>query len=276
MTAPLHAMGAAVLFGLSTPLAKTLLATVPPHLLGGLFYLGSGLGLALLAARRAPLERAHLGWLALGVLCGGVLAPPLQLLGVRMAPASTAALLMNLESAATALIAWIAFREPVSRHTAAGMAFIVAGGLVLAWSGWEWSGAAGPLAIAGACVLWGLDNNATAKVSGQDAVRIAALKGLVAGGTNTALALASGSTLPPATQIAGSLAIGFVCYGLSLVMFVRALRDLGAARTGAYFAISPFVGALVGFLMHGDPLTARFGAAALLMAIGVGLHLTER
>lgn len=280
MTSPLHtgvaaALGAAALFGLSTPLAKGLLATVPPQLLGGLFYLGSGLGLSAVAVRRAPLARSQAGWLALAVLCGGVLAPPLQLLGVRLAPASTASLLLNLEGVFTALLAWTLFREHVNRRTAAGMLLIVAGGLVLGWSGFEWRGAGGPLAIAAACLLWGLDNNATQRVSGQDAVRIAALKGLVAGAVNTALALASGASLPSAAPLVRALAIGFACYGLSLVLFVRALRELGTARTGAYFSLAPFVGAAAGLYLHGEPFTAQLAAATTLMAGGLWLHLTE-
>jgi drug/metabolite transporter (DMT)-like permease len=276
------ALLAAVLFGLSTPLAKGLLSGVQPQLLGGLFYLGSGLGLSLLGAARGsggstvPMGRYERWWLAAAILCGGILAPPLQLVGIQRTPTSTASLLLNFEGVFTALLAWVAFREHVNARTAAGMAFIVAGGAVLAWTGsFEWQGLAGALAICGACLLWGLDNNFTQKVSGQEATRIAAIKGLVAGTVNSGLALAGGSQLPAPLHVCGALVIGFLSYGLSLVLFVLALRGLGTARTGAYFSLAPFVGAFVGLVLWREPLTGQLVAATALMALGLGLHLTE-
>lgn len=259
------ALTAAVLFGLATPLAKGLIATVSPHLLGGLFYLGSGIGLSVigfLKKSRAPagawISGREAAWLGAAILCGGIVAPPLQLLGVQRTPSSTASLLLNLEGVFTAVLAWVVFREHVNRRTALGMVAIVAGGAVLTWSGsFAWSGLSGALAIVGACFFWGLDNNFTQKVAGLEATRTAAIKGLVSGGVNCTLALAAGAQMPAAGPLAAALVLGFLSYGLSLVMFVLALRGLGTARTGAYFSLAPFVGSFVGLVLWKEPLTVQ-------------------
>jgi drug/metabolite transporter (DMT)-like permease len=178
---------------------------------------------------------------------------------------------------ATALVAWFVFRENFDRRIALGMAAIAAGAVVLSWHGaLGFEGVLGPLAIVGACLAWAIDNNLTRKVSLSDPVQIAMLKGLVAGSINLVLALWRGTGSPGLGDIASGAAIGLLGYGISLVMFVFALRAIGAARTGAYFATSPFIGALVAFAMLGEPLTWQVAFAGLLMAMGLWLHLTER
>jgi drug/metabolite transporter (DMT)-like permease len=282
----LYAVLAALTFGASTPFAKQLVGELHPVMLAALLYLGSGVGLSgCLLARRAiaggghaaPLVRADLPWLAAIVATGGVLGPVLLLAGLRGTPASSAALLLNLEMVFTFLVAWIGFREHVDRHLALGAALIVAGSVVLAWR--EWSGLGVPwaaLAIAAACLCWALDNNLTRKLAGGDALQIAALKGLAAGVVNLALALGIGLELPGAGPIAAAGALGFVGYGLSLVLFVLALRHLGTARTGAYFALAPFAGAALSMWLLAEPAPAAFWLAALLMGAGIWLHLSER
>ncbi|HEX9398292.1 MAG TPA: DMT family transporter, partial [Burkholderiales bacterium] len=191
--------------------------------------------------------------------------------------ASGAALLLNAEGVFTALIAWFAFRENFDRRIALGMLAIVAGAALLAWPGDAQLGSALPaLAVLGACLAWGLDNNLTRRVSLSDATFIAMVKGLAAGATNTALAFAVGAKLPGAGVLAMSLVLGFVSYGLSLSLFVVALRQLGTARTGAYFSTAPFAGAALAIAFLGEPAGWRFAASAALMALGVWLHLTER
>lgn len=277
------ALLAAVLFGLSTPLAKGLLSNVPPQLLAGLFYLGSGLGLLVVnrvrgseSVRRPPVVRSEAVWLCAAVLCGGILAPPLQLIGIQHTPTSMASLLLNLEGVFTALVAWTLFREHVNMRTALGMGFIVAGGIALTWSGpVERRGPSGALAICGACFLWGLDNNFTQKVSGIEATRIAAIKGLVAGVVNCSLAFLGGAQIPGALHLASALFLGFLSYGLSLVLFVHALRGLGTARTGAYFSLAPFVGAILGLILWREAPSGDLAVATVLMGLGLWLHLTE-
>lgn len=275
------ALAAALLFGASTPLAKMLLGEISPWLLAGLLYLGSGLGLALARAltraERIRLGGGETGWLAAAVLAGGVLAPVLLMWGLARMPASGAALLLNAEAVFTALIAWFVFRENFDRRIVLGFALIVAGVLVLSWPGAARFGAALPaLAVIGACLAWGIDNNLTRKVALADARYVAMVKGIAAGTTNTVLALALGARLPELSLAGMAAALGFVGYGISLVLFVRALRDLGTARTSAYFSTAPFAGALVGLALLGEPLSLSLGMAAALMACGVWLHLRER
>jgi len=282
----LAALAAAVLFGASTPLAKQLLGEVAPWRLASLLYLGSGLGLTLYAllrgiaggeATEAPLRAPDWPWLLGAVAFGGVLGPVLLMYGLRATSAATGSLLLNLESVLTAAIAWVVLRENVDRRIFLGMLAIVAGGALLSWSpAGGASSAIGMLAIAGACLCWAIDNNLTRAVSGGDPVQVAAIKGWVAGGTNLALASAFGQPWPSAAMLAGSALVGFVGYGLSLVLFVRALRALGAARTGAYFSTAPFVGAAIAIAWLGEAPTAVFWGAGALMALGVWLHLSER
>lgn len=290
---PLKALASAALFGLSAPLAKGLLGSAPPQLLAALLYLGSGGGLlvAWLVRRRraAPgeaggsgpaeraLERADLPWLAGATLFGGVAGPLLLLLGLARTPASTTSLLLNLEGVFTAVLAWTLFREHAHRRTVTGMALIAIGGAVLAWQGGAgWAGAAGPLAIAGACLCWGVDNNLTQRISSGDPVQVASIKGLVAGSANLAIALALGARATGAAPVAAALTLGLFSYGLSLVLFILALRELGAARTGAYFSTAPFIGGAAAVLLRAEPVTGLLLGGGALMAAGVTLHLTER
>jgi drug/metabolite transporter (DMT)-like permease len=282
------ALASAALFGASTPLAKLLLGAVDPWLLAGVLYLGAGLGLALArpwlrrlgeggaAAAEAPLRRADRPWRAAVVFFGGVLGPVLLMLGLARTDAAAAALLLNLESLATLMIAWLVFRENVDRRIFLGAMAILAGAAVLSWSGGGAGLSWGALLIAGACLAWGVDNNLTRKLSAADPVQIAMLKGLVAGPVNLALALAQGASLPSTGPFLGGLVVGFLGYGASLALFILALRHLGTARTGAYFATAPFVGALLAIPTFGEPVTLRLLVAGALMAFGVWLHLTER
>lgn len=274
------ALAASLLFGLATPLAKLLLGTVDPFLLAGLLYLGSGLGLALWRrATRQPaatLPSAERPWLAGAILAGGVIGPVLLMLGLAGMGASEASLLLNAEGVFTALIAWFVFRENADRRIVLGMVAISAGAIILASSGrLALADLAPSLLVLGACLAWAIDNNLTRRVSLTDASWIACVKGLAAGLVNTTLALALGAKLPGTATLLGAMVLGFFAYGVSLTLFVLALRSLGTARTGAYFATAPFFGAAFALLL-GDPLTLPLAGAALLMALGVWLHLTER
>jgi drug/metabolite transporter (DMT)-like permease len=279
------ALGAAALFGASTPLAKLVLGEVPPLLLAGLLYAGSGLclgGWLLLRGSLAPREkgvplaRADYKWLAGALLSGGVLGPVLLLHGLESAPASAAALLLNLESVFTALIAWAVFRENLDRRLVFGLILISAGGVVLGWPAGELSLAWPALWIACACLCWALDNNLTRRVSDGHAVKIAAAKGLIAGAVNLCLSAALGYRFPGTVLSIVSCLIGALGFGVSLVLFVIALRHLGAARTGAYFSTAPFIGAALSFGLLGEDPNEAFWLAALLMGAGVALHLLER
>ena len=280
------ALASAALFGASTPLAKLLLGAVSPWMLAGLLYLGAGLGLALVrlvraagkgAPQEAPLRRADLPWLAAVILTGGIAGPVLLMIGLAGIEAPAASLLLNLESVFTLMIAWFVFRENLDRRIALGAAAIMLGALLLSSPSFTAPrlGLAA-LAIAGACLAWAIDNNLTRKLSNADPLDVAMAKGLAAGSVNLALAAAWGGAWPePATLLAAGL-VGFFGYGVSLALFVLGLRHLGAARTSAYFATAPFIGAVLGFAIFGGPITLAFIAAAVLMAFGLIVHLAEQ
>ena len=278
------ALTAAALFGASTPLAKALLRDLSPVLLAGSLYLGSGIGLGLVRIARdrgwrtPPITKKEWFWLSLAIGFGGVLGPMALMLGLTRTPAATASLLLNLEAVLTALLAWVVFRENTDRRIVLGMLLIVAGAVLLALPGSS-QGARlswGALLIAVACLCWALDNNFTRKVSASDAVFIAGLKGLVAGIVNVAIALTLGDRRPAMPIVGMAMTVGLLGYGISLALFVLALRGLGSARTGAYFSTAPFIGAAIAILAFGEHASWMFWLAAALMGAGVGLHLTER
>jgi len=276
----LAALSAAFLFGASTPISKLLLDVVEPWLLAGLLYLGSGIGLmlyrVLTKAPRVTMPFREMLWFAGAIVSGGIVAPVLLLFGLTEMPASGASLLLNAESVFTILLAWLVFNENVDRRIAVGMLAIIAGAVVLSWQREaDFAGLWPTLALLGACLAWGMDNNFTRKVSLVDATWIASVKGLVAGAANLALALRLGAVLPSVPTMAGAMLIGFFAYGVSIALFVVALRLLGAARTGAYFAVAPFVGAVIA-LAFGEPVTLPLAEGGVLMAMGVWLQLTEQ
>jgi drug/metabolite transporter (DMT)-like permease len=283
----LYALASAALFGVTTPAAKILLGAIDPIVLAGLLYCGAGFGVALLRhiargtlqgsdAPQVALSRKDVPWLAGAITAGGIAGPILLMFGLAQTDAATASLLLALEGTATALIAWFVFHENFDRRIALGMVCIVAGAIILAWSGKPTlQNVTGPIAIIGACVAWAIDNNLTRKVSLADPLQIVELKGLIAGPFNVVIGLWAGGliTLSPALLLAGIT--GFLGYGVSLALYVVALRHLGAARTGAYFSTAPFLGAVVSIFALGESLTLGLVIAGGLMAIGVWLHVTE-
>ncbi|MBA3914737.1 MAG: DMT family transporter [Acidobacteriales bacterium] len=274
------ALGAALLFGSGTPFAKTLLADTSPWLIAALLYPGSGTGLTIYRLlRRAPavhLTSSEWPWLAGAIFLGGILGPGLQMLGLTHMPASGASLLLNAESVFTALLAWFVFKENFDKRIALGMAAILAGLGILSWPGQAtFSGALPAIFILGACFCWSIDNNLTRKVSLADATWIASLKGITAGCVNLILALALGSKWPRASHIAGAMLVGLLAYGLSLVLFVVGLRHLGTARTGAYYSVAPFFGAVLSIVFLHEPLNVKLVGAGAFMGFGLWLHLTE-
>ncbi|KVD70722.1 hypothetical protein WJ79_15990 [Burkholderia ubonensis] len=282
------ALTAAALFGAATPLAKALLGAMSPFMVAGLFYLGSGIGLGagiVIRRLRRPaahadtghaLKKSELPWLAGAIAAGGIAGPALLMLGLASTPAATSALLLNLEGVLTAVIAWVVFRENVDLQVFVGMVAIVAGGVLLSWKPGAAGVPTGALLIVGACLCWAIDNNLTRKVSANDAMVIACMKGLVAGPVNIAVAVAAGASWPAAATTAAAMLTGLAGYGVSLVLFVIALRDLGTARTGAYFSVAPLFGVALSLLIWPELPSVAFWIAAALMALGIWLHVRER
>jgi drug/metabolite transporter (DMT)-like permease len=282
----LFALTAAALFGASTPASKYLLTSLTPWLLAGLLYFGSGIGLAILSFTRsfkknvslkeAPLNKKDWKWLGSATFFGGILGPIFLMIGLSKTNAASASLFLNMEGIFTALIAWIIFKEHFDRRIALGMALILGGGVVLSWTGTPTlANLLGPLLIAAACLCWGIDNNLTRKISASDPLQIAMFKSLLAGSTNIAISLTAGSILPNLQITLLASIVGFFGYGMSLLCFILALRNIGTARTGAYFSTAPFVGAALSLIFLGGSMTLQFLIAGFLMGLGVWLHLTE-
>lgn len=283
-----YALVAAILFGFSTPAAKYLLALVDPWLLAGLLYLGSGLGIFILIlferlftkkpSREAGFKRSDWKWLASTTFLGGILAPVLLLIGLMKINASTASLLLNLESVFAALAAWIIFKEHTTRRLILGMICIAVGGFVLCWVGQlKIDNVLGASFVILACICWGFENNLSRNISAADPRHVILIKTGVAGSTNTILAFIFGANIPLqiSTWILSGI-VGFIGYGLSLICFMLALRLIGTGRTSAYFSLAPFVGAVLSVLFLGDPLSWQLIIAALFMGCGLYLHLTEQ
>jgi drug/metabolite transporter (DMT)-like permease len=224
----------------------------------------------------APLRRADAPWMIAIVAFGGILGPLFLMLGLARTSAASGSLLLNLEGLATMAIAWVFFRENVDRRLLLGAAAILAGAVALSWQGQGIRVDEGGLLIAAACLAWGVDNNLTRRLSVADPVVIALTKGVVAGSVNLIIALILGARLPSIGATGAALVVGFCGVGLSLVLFVLALRHLGSARTGAYFSLAPFLGAVIAIGLLGEPITPQLVVAGLLMAFDVWLHLTER
>ena len=280
----LLALASAALFGASTPLAKRLLEDISPLRLAGLLYLGSGVALALLwaalrlagARSEARLERRDLPWLAAATLCGGVAAPWLLLTGLQGLSGASASLLLNLEGVLTVALAAIAFREAVGPRIWVGALVMLAGASVLSWSPDAALGISGPaLFIVAACLLWAADNNFTRPIAGADPMAIACIKGLTAGSVNLALAAATGAEVPGGWSSAAALSVGAAGYGASLVLYVIALRHLGAARTAAHFGAAPFIGAVLAVPLLGDAVDLRLAAGFVLMLAATWTLLRE-
>jgi drug/metabolite transporter (DMT)-like permease len=283
ISAPLMALLAAAAFGVSTPIAKFLLGDISPWALASLLYLGSGLGLALIVVLRknrevaeARLSKSDIPWLLGTIVFGGVLGPILLLLGLTSTDAASASLLLNLEAVFTLLLAWLVFKEHVDVRLFVGAVAIVAGALLLSWQGRAGSASFGIVLIALACLSWGIDNNLTRKISAVDPFVLASIKGVVAGSVNAGIAYAMGASMPSILPLGGAMALGFISYGLGLVLFILALRHLGTARAGAYYGTAPFIGALAATVLLGDALTPTLVIAGVLMAFGAWLHLSER
>jgi drug/metabolite transporter (DMT)-like permease len=297
------ALLSAVLFGVSTPLAKLLLGDVRPVALAGLLYLGVFLGLSFFkwardvgkprsgrlpkgtippgaersARREAALDKKDLPWLAGAVVAGGVVAPICLMAGLNRISGYSASLLLNFEALATALFAVLLFRENAGRRIWLALALMTVAGTLLSWTpGGGRFEIEGPALVLLAMFGWGLDNNLTRQIADKDPVQIAGIKGLAAGSVSTVAAFILGQGFRPGPAVAYGLALGAFCYGLSLVLFIKALKGLGAFRTAAFFSSGPFIGSLASLVILKDHLRWTTAAAGPLMIVAVLLVLGER
>lgn len=277
----LLALAAAILFGASTPASKALLAGLSPLQLAGLLYLGAGIGVIPLVLRERA-RRVRARWsgttrarIAGAVVFGGMLAPALLLFALRVSPAGSVSLLLNLELVATALIGVLFFREQLGRSGWMGVIAAVAAGALISFEGGTPGLIAGALA-AGACVCWGIDNNLTALIDGISPAETTMWKGLVAGTTNLALGLALAPLGVSGSTLGAALVLGMLCYGASIVLYISAAQQLGAARSQAVFASAPFVGAALSCIFLGEPLEWPLLAAGPLFVLAIALSFRDR
>lgn len=276
LTPAIGCLAAAALFGSSPPVAKVLLRDVGPLTLAGLLYLGAALGVLPFSLRGGSRERrrnrTHLRHLLTAIFFGGVAGPVLLLLGLARAPAASVSLWLNLETVATAVLAWLFFREHLGLRTGLAAACVVAAGVMLALP-FDAGTATGAALVAAACVCWGLDNNATALIDGYTPAQSTAIKGLAAGTFNLALGIALEGA-PPASALLPALALGAFAYGVSIMLYIGGAHQLGATRSQMIFATAPFWGTAVAWAGFGEATTTAQLIAIAPMAAGVALLLT--
>jgi len=283
----LYALLAALLFGASAPLAKFLLGDVDPIPLAAFLYLGSGLGILGIKIihsfdrkrlnSEAQIKRPDYLWLAGAILAGGVAAPIILLISLKNTPASTASLLLSFEGVATTLVAYFAFKESISHRAWWAIALITLASIFLSIDlNVEWGFSLGALGIIAACIFWGIDNNFTRNISSKDPLIIVTIKGLGAGSFSLGMAMFLGIKLPGWQTILSAMLLGSLSYGLSIVLFVHALRGLGAARTSALFGAAPISGIILAMILFQEMPSRLFLVAIPLMLLGTLFLVNEQ
>jgi drug/metabolite transporter (DMT)-like permease len=278
---------AALLFGVSAPLAKLLLGEIKPVMLAAFLYFGSGFGLLAIKGfqrftrsqtdHEARITRADIKWLAGATLAGGVTAPIVLMFCLRNTPAVTASLLLNFEGVATTIIAALIFKEGVSHRAWGAITTITLASILLSVNiNSEWGFSFAAFGIILACFLWGIDNNLTRNISAKDPITIVTIKGLVAGTISLTLAILVGNRLPDWKILLGAMLLGSVSYGLSITLFIRAMRGLGAARTSALFGTAPLAGLLFSILLFKEPIGFLFLLSIPLMVVGTMFLIYEK
>jgi len=278
----------ASLFGISPPLAKLLINDIPPVALAGLLYLGAFAGLSLYSVvikkgtidpdkKAAPLERKDIPWLAGAILTGGIMGPILLLTGLTIVSGFSASLLLSLEGLATVMIAVFLFKENAGKRLWLALVCMTIAGVFLTWDpGQSKFSIVGPLLIISAMICWGIDNNLTRNISDKDPIQITKIKGFIAGTISLSLALILGMRISLDLTIAFALLLGSFSYGISLVLFIKALEGLGSSRTGAFFSFAPFIGAIASFIILREWIGWVMFPAVGFIIIGVWLIGNEK
>lgn len=284
----LYILISAVFFGVSPPFAKMLVADIPPLVLAGLLYAGAFIGLSLYSLGRksvsvrpdrehASLERKDLPWLLAATVFGGIIAPISLMSGLRLTSGFTASLLLNLEGVATAVIAVLFFKENAGKRLWWSLACMTLAGIFLAWDpGRGAFNLPGPVLIALAMICWGMDNNLTRHISSRDPIQIALVKGLVSGAASLSLAHLLGMGIPWNMNILLAILLGAFSYGISLVFFIKALEGLGSFRTGVFFSLAPFIGAVASLMLLHEWIGWVIFPSMGLMIVGFWLMVEEK
>ena len=274
----LFALLAAVFYAINVPLSKLLLKHIDPTTMAGLLYLGAGIGVGLLSIGREKgekLGRADLPFV-LGMIALDIAAPVFLMLGVSFGSASNASLLGNFEIVATTVIALALFKEAVSSRLWFAIALITISSMILSWEGADsFHFSYGSFFVLLAAICWGFENNCTRKISSKSTYEIVVLKGIFSGLGALVIAWIRKENLPAIQSIAAALLLGFVAYGLSIFLYVRAQSTLGAAKTSAYYAAAPFIGAILSFVLLREKLTGVYMLALAVMAAGTVLVVMD-
>lgn len=271
----IFALLAAAFYAINTPLSKLLLNNVPATFMAAFLYLGAGVGVGIMYLfhwhnedRAERLTKKDLPY-TIGMIVLDILAPIFFMLGIKYGTAANASLLGNFEIVATTLIACLAFKEAVSKRLWAAIGMITLSSILLSFEGaGSFRFSYGSVLVLLAIACWGLENNCTRSISDKSTYEIVVLKGVFSGGGAFVIALISGEKLPEIRYILPAMLLGFVAYGMSIFLYIRAQRDLGAAKTSAYYAVAPFVGAFLSFVILGEKLTIVYFAALIIMIAG--------
>ncbi|MBR1555160.1 MAG: DMT family transporter [Oscillospiraceae bacterium] len=282
MTAIFYAFAAAVFYALNAPCSKLLLEHIPPTFMAAFLYLGAGFGVGILYLfhhQKEPpeekLTRPDLPY-TIGMILLDIIAPILLMIGLHTGTSSNASLLGNFEIAATTCIAWILFREHVSKYLWTAVSLITISSMILSFEGiGSLKFSVGSLFVLGAAVCWGLENNCTRAISEKSAYQIVTIKGLCSGTGSLITALTAGETFPEIRYIFPALILGFVAYGLSIFTYIKAQKILGAAKTSAYYAAAPFIGAFLSFFILHEALSANYLTALLVMLAGTAFAVYD-
>ena len=276
-----YALCAAVFYAINVPCSKLLLGNIAPTVMAALLYLGAGTGVGVMYIFHRSkdrceekLSRSDLPYV-IGMVLLDIIAPILLMLGVNMGTASSASLLGSFETAATAVIALALFGEKVSKKLWTAIGLITLSSVILSLGRGDLTFSPGSLLILGATICWGLENNCTRSISGKSTYQIVIIKGVGSGTGSLVTAYIIGERLPGMKYIPPALALGFVAYGLSIFTYIRAQKTLGAAKTGAYYAAAPFIGAFLSFALLREPMTASYFAALIVMVSGVTLAAAD-
>jgi len=282
----MQALLAALLFGASAPIAKILLQDISPLLMASFLYLGCGFGLWLFQAinyisnrklnTEASLTKKDIPWLLGAIIFGGILAPILQMVSLKITPASTASLLLNFEGVATTMIAVLVFKEAMGKKVWIAIFLITSASVLLSWDfSHTWGLSLGAIGIILACFCWGIDNNMTRNISSKNPFTIVTYKGLAAGSFSFVLSLFLSNHLPSISLILLTMLVGFFCYGFSIVLFVYAMRNMGSIRTSALFGSAPFIGVILSFIFLREPLNPMLLISLPFMIAGAFYLFTE-
>ena len=269
------ALLAAIFYAINTPFSKVLLNKIPPTFMASFLYLGAGIGVGIMYLFRSKnedkyerLNKTDFPY-TIGMIILDIMAPIFLMIGINIGSVSNASLLGNFEIVATTLIALLIFKEKVTSKLWIAIGFITVSSIVLSIEGAvSFQFSLGSLFVILATCCWGLENNCTRKISDKSTYEIVLLKGFFSGGCAFIVALILGERIPEIKYIIIALLLGFVAYGLSIFMYIRAQRDLGAAKTSAYYAVAPFVGTFLAFIVNGEKLTFTYFIGLVFMIIG--------